>query len=106
MDLLISFILFIAVMLAAILKGFSMTIALLIGLIAFLAVGMHRGFKLGDMLKMGWGGAKESLLVIEVMAVIGFITAIWRLSGTITIFVYYGIKIITPSLFLIIGVAA
>ncbi len=103
MDLLLAFIVFIGVMIAAIITGFSMTYALLVGLVAFLAVGMRRGFKLNDMLKMGWGGAKESLLVIEVMAVIGFITAIWRLSGTITIFVYYGIKVITPSLFLVIA---
>ena len=36
------------------------------------------------------------------MAIIGFITAAWRVSGTITIFVYYGMKVITPPLFLMI----
>ena len=52
---------------------------------------------------MGSVGAKDSIIVIEVMAIIGLITAVWRVSGTITIFIYYGIKFITPSLFLLIA---
>ncbi|MDO4485959.1 MAG: Na+/H+ antiporter NhaC family protein [Bacillota bacterium] len=103
MDLLIAFILFMAVMLAALIKGFTMVIALLVGLIAFTAVGLKRGFGFRELCRMGAGGARDSLIVIEVMFVIGFLTAIWRVSGTITIFVYYGIRIITPPLFLIIA---
>ena len=103
MDLLIAFILFMAVMLAALIKGFTMVIALLVGLVAFAAVGLKRGFGVKELGKMGAGGARDSLIVIEVMCVIGFLTAVWRVSGTITIFVYYGIRIITPPLFLIIA---
>lgn len=103
MDLLIAFILFMAVMLAALIKGFSMVIALLVGLVAFAAVGLKRGFGFNELCRMGAGGARDSLIVIEVMFVIGFLTAVWRVSGTITIFVYYGIRIITPPLFLIIA---
>lgn len=103
MDLLIAFILFMAVMLAALIKGFTMVIALLVGLVAFTAVGLKRGFGVKELCKMGACGARDSLIVIEVMCVIGFLTAVWRVSGTITIFVYYGIRIITPPLFLIIA---
>lgn len=103
MDLLIAFILFMAVMLAALIKDFSMVIALLVGLVAFTAVGLKRGFGFRELCRMGAGGARDSLIVIEVMFVIGFLTAVWRVSGTITIFVYYGIRIITPPLFLIIA---
>lgn len=102
MDLLLAFLLFAAVMLAALIKGFTMVIALLAGLIAFIIVGLKRGFGFKELCIMGAKGTKDSLIVIEVMCVIGFITAIWRACGTITIFVYYGIRIITPSLFLII----
>ena len=103
MDLLIAFILFMAVMLAALIKGFTMVIALLVGLVAFTAVGLKRGFGVKELCKMCAGGARDSLIVIEVMCVIGFLTAVWRVSGTITIFVYYGIRLITPPLFLIIA---
>lgn len=37
------------------------------------------------------------------MLIIGFITAAWQMSGTVTVFAYYGIKTITPSLFLLIA---
>ncbi len=103
MDLLIAFIIFIIVMLSAIILDFSMIIALLVGLAAFMVVGKHRGFSLSAMTRMGIEGSKSSFIVIKVMCVIGFVTAIWRAAGTITVFVYYGMRIITPSLFLIIA---
>jgi len=103
MDLIIAFIIFLAVMLAAVIKGFTMIAALLVGLVAFIIVGLKRNFSLKSLCSMGLDGIKDSLIVIEVMFIIGFITGVWRVSGTITIFVYYGMKIITPSLFLIIA---
>lgn len=90
-------------MLAALIKNFTMTIALMVGLVAFTIVGLKRGYPFKELCRMGWTGTRDSLIVIEVMCIIGFITAIWRASGTITIFVYYGIRIITPPLFLIIA---
>lgn len=103
MDLLVAFIVFLALMLGALASGISMVYALLVGLVAFMAVGLRRRYKFIDLCKMCVDGNRESWIVIEVMCVIGFLTAVWRVSGTITIFVYYGIKIITPSLFLIIA---
>lgn len=102
MDLLVAFVIFLAVMLSAIIFDFSMITALLVGLIAFAAVGKHRGYSLKDLSKMSIEGGKSSVIVIEVMCIIGFVTATWRVSGTITVFVYYGMRVITPSLFLII----
>lgn len=102
MDLIIAFFIFVAVMVSAIIFDFSMIIALLVGLVAFMAVGKHRGASIGDMARMSIEGNKSSLIVIEVMCIIGFVTATWRVSGTITVFVYYGMRVITPSLFLII----
>lgn len=103
MALLIAFLVFLVSMVAAIFTGYSMIIALLVGLAAFSAAAVSKGFGLRELCSMALDGAKGSLIVIEVMCVIGFVTASWRVSGTITIFVYYGMKIITPSLFLIIA---
>ncbi len=102
MDLLVAFFVFLAAMVAAIIFDFSMIIALLVGLLAFMAVGKHRGHSISSMAKMGIQGGKSSIIVIEVMCIIGFVTATWRISGTITVFVYYGMRIITPYLFLLI----
>ncbi len=103
MDILVALFVFIVAMLCSLIKNFSMTIALLAGLIAFIIVGMKRGYQFRELCKMSIDGNRNSLVVIEVMCMIGFLTASWRVSGTISIFVYYGIKIITPSLFLIIA---
>ena len=89
-------------MLIAIVTDHSMVIALFIGLIAFLMVGMSRGYSLRSMADMSIDANKNSLVVIKVMLIIGMLTAVWRVSGTITIFVYYGMKIIMPHIFLIV----
>lgn len=103
MALLIAFLVFLISMIAAIFTGYSMIIALLIGLVAFSAAAARKGFGFKEIGSMALEGAKDSLIVIKVMCVIGLVTAAWRVSGTITIFVYYGMKIITPSLFLLIA---
>lgn len=102
MDLLIAFGIFIVFMVLSLIAGISTIPALLLGLLAFLAVGRRKGFSFKEMLDMSCGGIKNSLVVIEVMLIIGIITAVWRVSGTITVFVYYGMKIIVPPLFLLI----
>lgn len=112
MGLIIVFIVFIISMIAMLITGHSMAWALLIGLFLFTVLGLDELKKKEDMdLKRGinelasssCGSIKDSLIVIEVMLVIGFITAAWRVSGTITVFVYYGMKVIVPPLFLVIA---
>lgn len=102
MDLIIAFALFLAGMMLALFTGYSMIFPLLAGLAAFLWVGKHRSFSLRMLAGFGTAGMKDALIVIKVMCFIGFLTAVWRISGTITIFVYYGMKLITPQLFLLI----
>ena len=101
-DLFIAFGIFVASMLVSVIMGYSMIPPLLVGLAAFLAVGRIRGFSLGSMAVMSKKGIIDSIVVIEVMLVIGLLTAVWRVSGTITVFVYYGMKVILPPTFLIV----
>ena len=79
-----------------------MLLPLLAGFICFYAVALHKGFSFRQTGKMALKGAGESLGVIWVLLLIGLITALWRSAGTITFFVYYGIQIITPAMFIII----
>lgn len=101
MDLLLSFVIFIASMFLVLIRGWSMIIALLTGLICFLACGLRRGSTFGKLAAAGWKSLRSSFIVILVMLLIGVLTGVWRVSGTITAFVYYGIRIIRPPLFLI-----
>ncbi len=103
MALFIAFIIFMASVIGALIFGYSLIIALLVGLIAFMIVGHRLGHSFKSLCRMGIDSNRDSLIVIEVMLIIGFLTASWRVSGTVTIFVYYGMKVITPSLFLLIA---
>ena len=111
MSLVIAFALFIGSMILMLVTGHSMVWALLIGLLLFTILGlralsqqgMSAGKGIRELSSSSWGSIRDSLIVIEVMLIIGLITAAWRISGTITIFVYYGMKVIVPPLFLIIA---
>ena len=102
MDLLAAFCLFLAAMTACLCADVPMFAALLVGLACFSAVALRRGFALREILKMIAGSTKKSLIVVRVLLLIGLVTALWRSSGTIAFFVYYGIQLITPSLFILI----
>lgn len=102
MELLIGFIVFVAIMLVCIIKGYTMLIALVAGLFIFATIACRKGFSIKEVARLGADGVKDAIVVSEVMLLIGFVTAIWRSSGTITFFVYYGIKLITPSTFIVI----
>ena len=102
MNLIASFSVFIVAMIGCLVTGRTMVIALFIGLIVFTLTGHKKGYSYGELSKMGTTGLKDALVVVEIMFVIGFITALWRASGTISFFVYYGMKIITPNLFILI----
>jgi NhaC family Na+:H+ antiporter len=46
-------------------------------------------------------GMKKSLSLIPIFALIGIITALWRASGTIPFFVYYGTNAMNPDYFIL-----
>ena len=107
MGLVIAFVLFIGSMILMLITGHSMVWALLVGLLLFTGLGLKQldmpaGKGIRVLASSSWGSIRDSLIVIEVMLIIGLITAAWRMCGTITVFVYYGMKIIVPPLFLII----
>lgn len=102
MELLIGFAIFIAAMVSCLVLGITTVLALAVGLIVFLVIGKRKGFSNKDLISFTGKGVKSSLVVVEVLILIGFITAIWRTSGTISFFVYYGIKLVSPNLFILI----
>ncbi|MDO4733486.1 MAG: Na+/H+ antiporter NhaC family protein [Bacillota bacterium] len=103
MDLLIAFFLFIAAVLCCLLLDLSVLYALLLGLLCFLLLTKRRGHSWASLRKMALQGAKTAVPVVKVMLCIGCLTALWRASGTISFFVYYGLELISPRLFLLIA---
>lgn len=102
MDLIVAFLVFIITLIVTLTFGWSMAIALFVGLVVFVLTGLHRKFSFKDLMKMVYLGGKTSFVVLRILVLIGLLTALWRSSGTISFFVYYGISMITPSLFIVI----
>lgn len=103
MDLLIAFLIFLAGVIACLVSGQTLIYALLLGLCCFLAVGRKRGFTWTALGNMVWTGGKTSFPVVRVLVFIGCLTSLWRADGTIAFFVYHGIRLITPHLFILIA---
>lgn len=102
MSIALAFVIFTASMVTCLIAGKTMLIALVIGFFCFFSAACKRGYSAREVGKMAGEGAKESLVVVEILVLIGMLTGLWRSSGVITFFVYYGIKIITPHLFILI----
>jgi len=83
--------------------GHKLLWALLLGLVLFTFLGLLRGFSLKSLAAMAWERGKRSLIVVQVFLIIGMVTALWRASGTIAFFLYYGLHAITPRLFLLVA---
>lgn len=101
MDILITLAVFTAAMMVCIAAGLPLYCGLLAGYAAFLAVGLRRGCRMRRLLSLSLHGIRDVLPVLYIMLIIGVLTATWRMSGTILYFVYYGVRLITPRLFIV-----
>ena len=95
------FFMFLAAVFLCLITNHSLIWALLFGLSLFFGLGLRRGFGVRQLCGMAWKKGRESLIVIPVFLLIGTVTALWRASGTISFFLYYGLRGIAPGLFLL-----
>lgn len=85
----------------AVLTGISLELPLAVSLVLFGIYGWFCGNSWKEVGIMILRGAKKSMVVVQVMLVIGMLTASWFISGTIPYLVCIGIRIITPQLFIL-----
>jgi NhaC family Na+:H+ antiporter len=88
-------------LLLSVYKGISIFYPLLTGLLIFILIAYKRGYKLKELINIIFKSIKKSILIISIMILIGAIMAVWRASGTVAYVVYYGIKFISPNLFIL-----
>lgn len=82
-------------------KGINIFYPLFLGLIIFIIIAYRRGFKPKELGDMVLKGSRKSFAIISILLLIGAITGIWRASGTVAYIVYYGIKLMNPSYFIL-----
>lgn len=103
MDFILAVSIFAFALIISLIKGISIIIPLITGLFLFASCALYRGNTPSSVLKMMRKGIKKALTVLRIFVLIGILTAIWRSSGTISFFVYYGIKIIHPEYFILLA---
>ena len=103
MDVMIASGIFVAFMMGCVFMGINLVVPLLIGFACYAAVALKKGFGARQVLGMAGKGLSESMMVVITLLLIGTISASWRASGTIAMFVHYGIAMITPGFFLLIA---
>ena len=94
---------FFTLLLICLLNGISVSWALLGGLFLFWGYGRRKGHSHRELAKMAWGELKKGLIVVVVVFLIGIITGLWRVSGTIAFCIVRGMDLVTPKLFLVIA---
>lgn len=92
-------ILFMVNLFTAVIFDFSIVLALFINLIVLIIYAFIRDYKLKEIYKMVYQGLLETKTILFVFLLIGMITGIWRLSGTIAYIIYYGTGLISPKFF-------
>lgn len=92
-------ILFMVNLFTAIIFDFSIVLSLFINLIVLITYAFIRDYKLKEIYKMVYQGLLETKTILFVFILIGMITGIWRLSGTIAYIIYYGTGLISPKFF-------
>lgn len=99
----LTLLLFCAALLGCILLDVNILIALVIGLAIFLTYGRLKKFSWGDLLKMSLSGVRTVRNILIIFMLIGFLTALWRASGTIPVIICYAARLIHPSIFLLMA---
>lgn len=101
MKIIAAFIIFILCIALSIIFDISMIIPLCIGFILFAALSVEKGFSVKQVLRMAADSLHDSLIVVAVLLLIGCLTGLWRLSGTVAFFVNWGVTAMPPSMFIL-----
>ena len=94
---------FIAALAGCVFTGVSVLWALAGGYLIFCVYGLIRNHSLAELGKMSLSGVKTVRNILMIFGLIGFITALWRASGTIAVIVCWSSKLVSPSAFLVIA---
>ena len=102
---LISMLGLIAVMMIGIVGfGADPHIPMFIGVIITSIVSMTLGYKWADIEQMMIDGISKAMQSMLILAIVGMMVGAWLLSGTIPTMIYYGLKLLSPKIFLVAAV--
>lgn len=78
----VTLLVFVLMLLGCVLTDISVIYALIGGLACFSIYTLYNKYPVSQLGKMLWKGVKDSRTILVVFVLIGFLTAVWRASGT------------------------
>ncbi|QXE20866.1 sodium:proton antiporter [Clostridium sp. 001] len=85
----------------SVLKNIFIGYTLIVCWILFTIIALKKGYTLNQIAKMSFNGGKQSFVVLKIFVLIGAVIGSWMASGTIASIIYYCIKYINPSTFVL-----
>lgn len=82
--------------------GLDAHIPLVFGIILAALVGMRYGYKWTDIYDGIKNGINDAIEPMLILSLVGLIIGTWILSGTVPTIIYYGLKLMSPSFFLVV----
>lgn len=79
-------------------------IPMFIGVIFSALIALKIGYKWSQVEEMMITGISRAMQAILILAIVGMMIGIWLLSGTIPTMIYYGLKLLSPSIFLVASI--
>lgn len=83
--------------------GLPLLLALAVGYGIFFGYGLYRKHSAASILKMSFSGIKKVKNILILFVMIGLLTALWRMSGTIPAIVYYSAGLVRPSIMVLMA---
>ncbi len=80
----------------------SILIALVLGFFLFFGYGLYRKHSVREMVSMALSGVKTVKNILITFILIGIITAVWRVCGTIPYIVYHATQVCSPGVMVLI----
>lgn len=103
MDVILGFAVFTLAIFLCTLFGVSSVWPMLFGLALFSLLAARRGCSWKTIGRAIWRGVAKSPKILLIMLCVGILTATWRMGGVIAFFVYHGVRLISPPLFLLLA---
>ena len=103
MDILLVALIFVGALIFCLIGGYSLTWVLALTFAALFLCGLHRKKTVKELWAMVRGELPGVWIVVRILCYVGLITGLWRSSGTIGIFIWYGMKLVPPRLFVLLA---
>ena len=101
MDILVGLMISAIMLIYSVINSIFIGIPLTLCLFVFCFIAYKRGYSFKEIIKIAYSGGEKSLIVGQILLLIGMVTASWMTSGTVEGMVYYGIKFMNPRFFIL-----